>query len=292
MSLLSVIIINFNTFNLTCSCIGSIKLHTTGIDFEIILVDNASTECDPALFLERFPDIKLVTSNFNLGFSRGNNLGIKHSNGDVILLLNSDTELITDSLSHCYHYLKTVGYPIVLTCKLIYPDGRIQFQCTRFPNIYSTLIGLFKLHKVIGREKRSDLFLGNYFNHEERIEPDAIWGTFFMFQKAELLKLPGEKLDDQFFMYVEDLKWCYDFKKAGVRIVYLPDTKVIHHQGSSSNSDFRMDQNTKNEFLFVRQTKGRLYQFFYSLARAANFLIFFNKLGLRLAVNAFKNINC
>lgn len=290
MGLLSVIIINYNTFKLTCNCIESIYTHTTGVSFEIILIDNASTECDPALFVSKFPGVKLICNEVNSGFAGGNNLGIKHSTGDVILLLNSDTELIEDSLSYCYNYIKSVGYPTVLTCKLVYPDQTLQFPCGRFPSIYLNILELLRIHKLLSTSTREQLFLSSYFHHEKMIEPDWIWGAFFMFNRIDLLKLPEQHLDDQFFMYCEDMKWCYDFKKTGTRISYLPGTKIIHHVGSSSDSNLKIKYITKNDLSFVRQTRGRLYKNVYAFIRAANFLSAFNRPGRIAAVNMLKNM--
>jgi GT2 family glycosyltransferase len=289
MSLLSVIIINYNTFEYTNTCIKSIYQHTKRVPFEIILVDNASTECNPSYFKTRFPEVKVVCSNINLGFASGNNLGIKHASGDVILLLNSDTQLIEDSLSYCYEYAKSLTYSVALTCKLIYPNNTIQYQCSRFPNIFLNFIELFRIHKLLSKNKRGRLLLSNYFNHEEMIEPDWIWGTFFMFNKSILSKLNGQKLDDSFFMYCEDMKWCFDFKKLNVKILYLPYTKIIHHLGSSSGTEYRLNTINKNELLFVKQTKGRFYQWIYILVRVANLLSTFSSSGKLAASSLIKN---
>ena len=91
--MVSVIIINYNTFQLTCDCISSVLKHTKMVSYEIVLVDNASTERNPALFLEKFPSIKLVKSEKNLGFAGGNNLGINIATGDYFFLINNDTEI-------------------------------------------------------------------------------------------------------------------------------------------------------------------------------------------------------
>jgi GT2 family glycosyltransferase len=289
MSLLSVIIINYNTFKYTCSCITSIYKHTKIVPFEVILVDNASTECDPDCFKKEFPQVKLVRSDTNLGFASGNNLGIEHSSGDMILLLNSDTELIEDSLSYCYKYAKSLSYNAALTCKLIYPNNIIQRQCSRFPSIFLNFIELFRIHKLLSKDKRGKLLLSDYFDHEEKVEPEWIWGTFFMFNKSILLKMSGQKLDDSFFMYCEDMKWCFDFKKLNVKILYLPYTKVIHHLGSSSGSEYRLNTISKNELLFVKQTRGQFYKWVYILVRVANLLSSFSTNGKLMAVSLIKN---
>src|ERR1700756_1714891 len=102
----SIIIVNYNTFDLTCKCISTVIQCTKGIFYEIILVDNASVECDADLFLQKFPTIRLIKSTTNLGFTGGNNLGIENSGGKYILLLNSDTELTEDSISKCYDLIR------------------------------------------------------------------------------------------------------------------------------------------------------------------------------------------
>ena len=102
---LSIIIINYNTFTLTSNCIQSIHDQLKEVDYEIILVDNASVECDPYLFKNKYPSINLVTSNTNTGFAGGNNLGLQHATGKYILLLNSDTELINNAPKICLDHL-------------------------------------------------------------------------------------------------------------------------------------------------------------------------------------------
>ena len=122
----SIIIINYNTYQLTYNCIQSIYDKCHGLDYEIILVDNSSNECNPDVFLEKFPNIVLVKSRENAGFSKGNNLGIEKAIGQYILLLNSDTVLVNDAVSICYEYLHSHATVGVVTTKLIFPDGRIQ----------------------------------------------------------------------------------------------------------------------------------------------------------------------
>src|SRR5580765_4129196 len=119
--LVSIIIVNFNTFKYTCTCIKSIIQYNQKQNFEIILVDNASSECDANLFLSKFPEIKLIKNKKNLGFAKANNIGIKAALGDIILLLNSDTELVTDAINMCATELKKNKHIGVISAKLTYP---------------------------------------------------------------------------------------------------------------------------------------------------------------------------
>src|SRR4051812_35387010 len=116
---LSIIVINFNTFDLTCKCIRSVLNTVRGITYEIVLVDNASDECPPQIFKDLFPTIILIPQEKNLGFAGGNNAGLKLAKGDIILLLNSDTEVLDSAINKAYKYLTARPDVGVVSSKLI-----------------------------------------------------------------------------------------------------------------------------------------------------------------------------
>jgi GT2 family glycosyltransferase len=233
--LLSIIIINYNTFQLTCNCIASLREKLVDADYEIILVDNASIECNPDLFKEKFPFIQLVKSNINTGFTGGNNLGVAAAKGEYLLLLNSDTELINNAPKICLDYIQAHPEVGMVSCQLQYPDGRIQATCRRFRTISWELLEIFPLYKLLPKEKREALMLHHYFDHKRFADVDWVWGAYMMFPKAIIAQLPQKKLSDDFFMYCEDTLWCWDFKQLGYKIHYLPQAKVMHiHKGSVS----------------------------------------------------------
>ena len=238
--MISIIIINFNTFELTSKCIRSVINHTLSLPFEIILVDNASKECAPEKFKEIFPSIILVKSEINSGFSKGNNLGIQQSKGDVILLLNSDTELTEDSISICYNELLKQENVAAITCKLLDADNSVQHNCQSFPSAIKIIFEKIRIHKFCSKQFKSDYLQGFYWDYNKAGFPDWIWGTFFMFKKSVLQKLPDGKLNDQFFMYIEDIKWCFDFKKIELKMFYTPETAIIHYSGGSGGKKNEM----------------------------------------------------
>ncbi|HEU4719599.1 MAG TPA: glycosyltransferase family 2 protein [Bacteroidia bacterium] len=254
----SVIIINYNTYALTSRCIASVFEFTKDLSFEIILVDNASTECDPGKFTEEFPGITLVRNAENTGFAKGNNTGIEKASGKYILLLNSDTELKENSIRKCIGQFAQEPAPGIVTCRLVYPDGRAQFQCQRFPSVALCLLELFRLHKLLSAEKKAKILSGPFFSHTENAWPESVWGTFFLFPAKILRELPGEKLPDDFFMYGEDLEWCYVFRKKGYRAFYYAGTSVIHHHGASA-SEAVLEHKHRNEFFFLRKYRGDFY---------------------------------
>lgn len=232
---LSIIIINYNTFQLTCNCIASLQEKLTDLSYEIILVDNASHECNPDLFLEKFPTIRLIKSAENTGFTGGNNLGVSAAKGEYLLLLNSDTELINNAPKICLDYLKAHPDTGMTTCQLIYPDGRIQHNCRRFRTITWELLEVLPVYKLLPKAKREALMLHHYFNHQSDMDCDWVWGAFMLFHRNIIQQLPQKKLSDDFFMYCEDVLWCWDFKQLGYRIQFLADAKVMHvHKGSVS----------------------------------------------------------
>lgn len=253
---LSIIIINYNTFQLTCNCIQSLYDKLIGLDFEIVLVDNASVECNPQLFLEKFPNITLVASPINTGFTGGNNMGIEHSKGDYLLLLNSDTELINNAPKICYDYIVTNPEVGMVTCQLQYPDGRIQPTCRKFRTITWELLEVFPVFKLLPKAKQGQLMLHQYFDHKTFANADWVWGAFMLFPKSIIQQLPEKKLSDLFFMYCEDTLWCWDFKQLGYDIHYLPQAQVMHiHKGSVHRDKWIQIRKTgiKNHALFMKK---------------------------------------
>lgn len=246
---LSIIIINYNTFDLTVNCIQSIYATTKNIKYEIILVDNASTEKNPDLFKEKFPNIILIKSKKNLGFSKGNNLGIEKSKGKVLLLLNSDVIVKDNTIESAYNYLLSDNKNGALTVKTLYPNGQLQSVCQRFPSIKYQLIELFRFHKLFSKRKQGQILLASFFQYNTIVEVDWIWGTFFMLKKDIILKMPEKKLNDDFFMYVEDMQWCMDIKKIGYKIKFIPNVEIVHYMGGSSAPKNTMMKNNYNIFL-------------------------------------------
>ena len=237
---LSIIIINYNTFTLTSKCIESVQQKLTGVEYEVILVDNASTECDARLFSEKFPFVKLVISAVNTGFAGGNNLGISHATGEYILLLNSDTELINNAPKICLAHLIQHPEAGMVTCQLVYPDGRIQHNCRRFRTISWELLEVFPLYRLLPKVKRERLMLHHYFDHQRFMVCDWVWGTFMLFPAKIIQQLPQKKLAEDFFMYTEDALWCWEFKQLGYEIHFLPEAKVMHvHKGSSGKEKLK-----------------------------------------------------
>ncbi len=245
----SIVIINFNTFTLTCNCIQSIIEKTKDVSFEIILVDNASVEIDAEEFKTRFPEIVLIKNQTNEGFSKGCNVGIEHTKGEYILLLNSDTILVNNAVLICRDFLRKHPKVAVVSSRLEYEDGTIQSNCHRFPSVKYGLFELFRMQKIIPKKWGGKILFGYFFDCNSIAFPDWVWGTYFMFEKRKLRQLENNKLAEDFFMYVEDMQWCKDFRLRGYAIAIQPEARVIHLVGKSGASRSSMMMVNTEKFM-------------------------------------------
>jgi GT2 family glycosyltransferase len=244
----SIIIINYNTFDITCRCIESIVKFTKEIKYEIILVDNASKECDPILFKEKYTNIKLLSSKENKGFAGGNNMGLAEATGNYILLLNSDTWLEEDAISKSFNaILKDKGIG-ALSCKLIGTKNETQPNCFMFNNWWRFVFEKLRIKKVLPKKLKSKLFLGFDFEYNRSVKCDGVWGTFFLFKKSILENFNKNLLPNNFFMYFEEMDWCMSFKKLGYYSFYYNDT-YIRHIGGASTKNSKYSYSIKESYL-------------------------------------------
>lgn len=256
--LLSIIIVHYNTYDLTHACIKSIFENTYDLNLEIILVDNASTDRKSSDFLEDFEALHIIQSPNNLGFSKANNLGIQHAKGQFIVLLNSDTYLIENAFQKAIDRFNQLELRGFLGLQLRYPDGRIQHSAQRFPSMKIELIELFRVQKILGRRWASKQLLGSYFDHQTEQAVDWVWGTCILFEKKILELLPEGKLSDQFFMYGEDMDWGMQIRKAGYKVWYSPLASVVHIMAGSAINKNRFDLMQKHEKKLMIQWYGHL----------------------------------
>lgn len=229
---LSISIVNWNTKDLLRGCLKSIYENTHKIDFEIFVVDNASSDGSAEMVEEEFPQVKLIKNNKNLGFAKANNKALKETTGKYILLLNPDTVILGGALDIMVEFMeehKDIG---ALGPKLINRDGTLQPSCRSFPTLATAffentfLDRLFPRNRIIGRYKMG------YWDHDNIREVDQPIGACLMV-KQEAINQIG-LLDEQFYMYYEEVDLCYRMKKIGWRIYFLPQAQVIHYGGQSS----------------------------------------------------------
>jgi GT2 family glycosyltransferase len=274
--MVSIIVINYNSFEQTCSCLESIFKHEKELEFEIILVDNGSTECSPYLFLEKFPSIKLVSNGVNLGFAKGNNSGILISSGDHILLLNSDTFLLNNAVERTLSEM-TRNDTMLSTCKVLNEDRTVQPVCSFFPSIriaFLGFIGFIQIARFFGLKK-----IEYKYDYTTSHSVDWIWGCFFMFNRKILDLFPDRKLSEDFFMYGEDLQWCYFLKCKNIFPHYYPGGEIVHlFSGNKYSLNPDTNLTIRNYIKFLKKN----YSFFrYSLIFLFETLTSLTRLRLR-----------
>lgn len=234
---LSIIIVSYNTRELTKNCIKSIVDNTHKISFEIIVVDNASTDGSVEevknLKLKGQSSLKIVENKENLGYAKANNQGIKIANGKVILLLNSDTVILENSIDKAYEYLKESD---ILTINLKNKDGTNQQAAGFGPNLFNIFCWAFFIDDLpfikhlISPYQISDV---DYFNQDHEV--DWVMGAFFMMKCDVVLKIGN--LDENIFMYGEEMEYCRRAKKKGFKIKYFSNPSIIHYGMASAETN-------------------------------------------------------
>lgn len=203
------------------------------LEVEIIVVDNASGDGSPDMVREQFANVRLIASGSNLGFVRANNRGVAASTGRYILLLNPDTEVLSGTLAGMVTYMDQHPDIGALGPKLLCPDGRVQPSRRRFP----TLATAFLESTVLQQRFPHSRVLQRYFiqdkSDDEEQDVDWLVGACLLIRR-ETWEQVGP-LDENIFMYSEELDWCRRAKAAGWRVVYLPWAAVVHHEGQSSS---------------------------------------------------------
>lgn len=232
---LSIIIVNFNTKDITRACLDSITKWCEGEPWEIIVVDNGSTD-DSREMLKTYPGITLILNKKNLGFAKANNKGIKIAKGKYILLLNSDTEIRQDSIQTMLRFMDGHLKAGAATCRLDLVSGGMDPACHRgFPTpwaSFSYMIGLEKLFP------RIPLVAGYHMGYKNMTIPhqvDCISGAFFL-ARREAIDEVG-LLDEDYFMYAEDIDWAYRFKQKGWEVWFNPEASVLHKKKQSGRSN-------------------------------------------------------
>ena len=227
---LSVVIVNYQTYELTKNAINSIFDYEYPFSLEVIVVDNAS-EDDSLLKLKKYfnDKVKFIASAENNGFAAGNNQALKIANGRYVLLLNSDTVVWENTLETIYNYMEQHTDVGAAGCRVLLENGELDKACKRtFPNIKNSFFRLFHI-PTASKDKNYNL---NDLPDDEIYEIDCLTGAF-MFIRKEALDEIGF-LDETFFMYGEDIDLCFRIKQAGWKIIYYGKSKITHLKGSSS----------------------------------------------------------
>ena len=243
----SVVIVSWNTQELVRQCLKSLESARTRLSVEMILVDNASADDTVKLVREQFPWVKVLQNATNVGFAKANNIGIGISSGEYIALINSDVVVPDGCLEKMVDYLNQQADIGMLGPKMILRDGSVGQSCYRSPTVWRWFCNAVGLNFFFGEDMAPGDSATKDFNHDKIREVDVLTGWFWLVRRKATDRIGV--LDDQFFMYGEDLDWPKRFHDGGWRVVFYPEAYAIHYCGASSAqapSRFYVEMNRAN----------------------------------------------
>lgn len=253
---LSIVIVSWNVRELLRNCLQSVMAGRGESDVEVIVVDGGSADGSPQMVADEFPWVQLIARPDNVGFPKGNNLGIAKANGRYILLLNPDTEIIADALPVMVAFLQSNPDVGGLGPMLLNPDGSVQSSRRRFPTLATGLLESTWLAGLTPGVLRR--YYAQNLPDEETADVDWVMGACLLVRQEAAAQIGG--MDEAYFMYSEELDWCRRIKDAGWRIVYHPAAKVVHHVGKSSEQAVtaRHINFNRAKLRYFRKYHGRL----------------------------------
>jgi len=227
--LLSVVIVNWNGGEYLPRCLASI--YEQGVDLEVILVDNASTDGSERKAKEMFPQIRVIQMGENRGYSAGCNAGIKEAKGEFVLLLNPDVILLPKCISHLLEFAKAHPEAGAVAPKLLNPEGNLQPSIRGFPYPLSLLF--HPLSYIFPRNKLISSYRMTYFSYEETAEVDQPMSSCLLVRKDAYEEVGG--MDESFPLYFNDVDFLFRMKKKGWKVFFLPQAKAVHFLGGSTS---------------------------------------------------------
>lgn len=243
---LSIIIVNWNVKDLLEKCLASVYRETRNLDFEVIVIDNASNDGSVEMIKKKFPQVRLLANKENRWFAGGNNQGLAMAQGDLILLLNPDTEILDKAINKMVGMMKegeegkegiereedkiqtNIG---VLGCKLLNPDMTLQPSCRKLPRLADQILILLKLHNFFHKlESVREYYMLDY-KHNDTREVEQVMGACLMTRK-KIVNIIG-RLDEEYGSIFEEVDFCKRVIDAGWKIYFTDQAQVVHYKGQS-----------------------------------------------------------
>lgn len=268
---LSIIIVNYNVRYFLEHCLRSVQSACNGIEAEVIVVDNNSVDGSVEMLREKFPWVQTIASKENLGFSKGNNLGIQKAKGRYLLLLNPDTVVEEDTFRRCIEYMDDHPKAGGLGVKMMDGSGAFLPESKRgLPTPDVAFYKIFGLSALFPKSRTFGKYHLSYLDQDTIASIEVLSGAYMFLRKSVIDQIGG--LDENFFMYGEDIDLSYRIVKAGYENIYFPETRIIHYKGESTKKS-----SVNYVFVFYRamiifarkhfaDNKARLLSFLINLA--------------------------
>lgn len=228
----SVIIVNYNSWDLVSCCLDALSTAAGKVQYEVVIVDNGSNTLPPPYLQSRDSMVRIVRLKKNLGFAGGVNTGIRASQSEFVLLLNPDTVMAAGSLDQMVAFIASRAGTAVVGPKLVMKNGKIDMACHRlFPRYRDLWYVLLGLHLAFPHSREFARFNLSYLDPDEIAEVDIVSGACMLARRSAIEQVG--LLDEEFFLYGEDLDWCQRFRLAGWQVHYYPHAQVVHYKGAA-----------------------------------------------------------
>jgi GT2 family glycosyltransferase len=228
----SIIIVNWNTKALLQQCLRSVYDETRGVDFGVIVVDNASSDGSADMTRREFGEAIVIANAENRGFAAANNQGLAIASGRYVLLLNSDTIVLDGAIQKTIAFADKYPDTAVVGCRVLNPDRSLQNSCFMFPSLLNWFLFVTYLDRLFPRSRFFGREQMTWWSRDDSREVDVVTGCYMLVRRQAIEDVGV--MDESFFMYAEETDWCYRFKKKGWKSRFTPDAEIVHIGGGSA----------------------------------------------------------
>ncbi len=225
---LSIVVVSFNTLEMTRECLTSVYQHLEGLTAQVIVVDNNSSDGSSAMVQNEFPSAELIVNADNRGFAAANNQGFELASGQYVLLLNSDTIVLGNVLKQSIDYLVNHSKVGAMGCRVLNTDKTMQPTCSGYPTLFRLLAMTLALDRL---SPLFDKYLLRSWRRDAEREVEVISGCYLLTRREVLEQIGG--LDERFFFFGEETDWCLHMRKSGWKLMFAPVGEIVHHGGGS-----------------------------------------------------------
>jgi GT2 family glycosyltransferase len=231
----SIIVVAWNVKELLGKCLQSVYEHTQGITFEVIYVDNASADGSVDMVRSDFPEVRIIENPENRGFIKANNQAIELAQGRYVLLLNSDTVLLENTITKTVQFADAHPQAAVVGCRVLNPDLTLQQSCFRFYSTLNMLLDLTYLSRLFPTNRFFGRKIYGGWDYNSVREVDVVVGCFSLVRMAAIQQVGV--MDERFFVYGDDIDWCRRFVKSGWKVMFTPVGRIIHYGGQTTKKE-------------------------------------------------------
>ncbi len=257
----SIIIVNWNTLDMLAQCLASVYAHPPEGEFEVLVVDNASSDDSALMVRAQFSQVRLIQNTENVGFARANNQAIQESLGRYVLLLNPDTKILPGALQILIDFIEAHPEAGAIGPMILNPDFTLQSSCDPLPTLWREFWRLMHLDHFLARSVYREENWDTTIAHTVEV----IQGNCMLIRREVLADI--ELLDEAFFMFTEEVDLCYRLLQAGLLIYWVPMARIIHYGGQSTRQAVRemFLELHHSKVLFFRKTRGKWGSWVYKL---------------------------